>query len=137
MKKDSKGATAPEMIAFLKECLEPEFGNAMLRFSRPHLGDEDGFILSYNSVPAGTDGVAVLNTWATPKFSIHGAPGARWDWDGHTTKVKLEMFSGSVYSGRQFGKGESIKLRSKTGTPEQVITYLVRFFMENKAILLP
>jgi hypothetical protein len=129
-------ATAVEMIAFCKECLEPDFGHAMLRFGRHHLGNEDGFHVLYNSVPKGTTGVAVDNAFSTPKFSISAATGEKWPWDGEVSKVKLEMFSGSVHEGKSF-RGPKVPFRAKTGTPEKVLEYLVAFFMEHKDALLP
>jgi hypothetical protein len=134
-----EGATTEEMIAFLKECLEPDFGHMMLNFSRTHLSDRhDGFILSYNSVPKGTRGVDVLNTFATPKFSFFTPKNITWNWGESTSKVKVEHFSGSMYLDKSgdFTRGK-LQFRAKTGTPEQVLEYFVRFFLTNKEALLP
>lgn len=130
------GTTADEMIAFLADCLLPDFSHMMLNFSRQHLGDEDGVYVSYNSVPHGTTGVAVLNTWATPKFSIYAGKGESWPRGETCKKVQVKMFSGGVHRGHSF-RGLAVPFRAKTGTPEQVLEHLVRYFLENKDVLLP
>ena len=133
----SEGATADEIIEFIRECLEPDFGHMMLRFSKQHLGNQDGVYVFYNSVPKGTRGVDVDNAFSTPKFSIYAAKGERWPSDGPApAKVKVELFSGGVHRGKSF-RGESVPFRAKSGSPEKVVEYLVHFFMENKDALLP
>jgi hypothetical protein len=133
----SEGATADEIVVFIRECLEPDFGHMMLRFSKQHLGPNDGLIIAYNSVPKGTRGVDVDNAFSNPKFSIWAAKGERWTKDGPApAKVKIEMFSGGVHRGKSF-RGESVPFRAKTASPEKVVEYLVHFFMENKDALLP
>lgn len=133
----SQGATADEIIGFISQCLEPDFGHCILRFSKQHLGNQDGIIVSYNSVPKGTTGVDVLNTHSTPKFSIYAAKGLKWPKDEPApAKVKIEMFSGSVHEGKSF-RGPQVPFRAKTGTPEQVVEYLCHFFLAHKEALLP
>jgi hypothetical protein len=129
-------ATAVEMIDLLEGCLEPDFGRAMLRFTRPHLGEQDGFHLLYNSVPRGTTGVAVDNAFSSPKFSFYAAAGERWPWGGEVNKIKVEMFSGSIHEGKSF-RGPKVPFRAKTGTPEKVLEHVVKFFLEHKEALLP
>lgn len=136
LQQNQEGATAVEMMDFLEECLTPDFGHMMLRFGRPHIGEQDGFHVLYNSVPKGTRGVDVDNAFSSPKFSIYAAAGEKWPWREPVKKVRVEMFSGSVHEGKSF-RGPKVPFRAKTGTPEQVLEYLVRFFLEHKDALLP
>lgn len=141
--KDSGHVTADEIMNFLHECLDPDFGHMLLRIRRTTLGNSDGIHVLYNSVPQGTRGVDVDNAFATPKFSIEAAPGLRWKTNEPAPeKLKVEMFSGAIYLDKEpkFGSGQKLstmKFRAKTGTPEQVVEYLCRFFVENKGALLP
>ena len=129
-------ATAVEMMDFLESCLKPEFGHMMLRFRRPHIGEQDGFHLLYNSVPAGTRGVDVDNAFSSPKFSFYAPPGTKWPWREPVDKIRVEMFSGSVHEDKSF-RGPKVPFRAKTGTPEKVLEYVVKFFLEHKDALLP
>lgn len=129
--------TAEQLIAYIKESLEPDFGHAMLRFSRQHLANQDGFLVLYNSVLKGTTGVAVDNAFSAPKFSFYAAPGFKWlKGEPAPEKIKVEMFSGAIHLDKNY-RGPKVPFRAKSGSPEKVVEYFVKFFVDNKEALLP
>jgi hypothetical protein len=106
------------------------------------LGDHDSVMITYASVPAGAPELDALNAKTNPKWHIaevHSpARDQRWRLDGPApSKVMIEHFSGSIRRKNNWDKANKVVFRAKTGTPEQILRYLVDFFRKNREAFLP
>jgi len=124
----NKGPTAPEMAKIIYTSL-PEYHHMLLKSKQGQkLGDHDGVYVSYASVPKGSTELEALNAKWNPMFSITEAKGHSWYADGPSpAKVKIEMFRGSGPHG----------FRAKTGTPDAIMKYLVHYFKQGQAEMIP
>lgn len=135
--KNKEGATAQEIIDFLNECLEPEFGDMALQIDTgPRIGPEDSVYVRYAGVAKGSPRIDIENALSSGLFSIYAAPGEKWPRGGKApAKLKVEQVRGGLYQGTSFIGTPKILMRAKSGTPEKVVEYLIKFFMDNKSLM--
>ena len=130
--------TAQEFAEAVKAQLADFMHNNLRATQDRKLGDEDGIMVTYASVPRGSSELDSLNAQTTPMFHVTRAKGHAWPYDTPMpAKVKIEMFRGPVRTVNDWKPEHRIKFRTKSATPTKILKYLVDFFNDNKAAFLP
>lgn len=135
--KNKDGATAQEIIDFLKECLEPEFGDMSLEIDEgPRIGPDSSVFVKYAGVPKASPRLDKENAKSKGLFSIYAADGYKWPRGAASpAKLKVEHVRGGLYKGDSFIDTPKVMMRAKSGTAEVVVKHLIKFFMDNKALM--
>jgi hypothetical protein len=136
------GQTAKEIAAQIMLELKEFAGFKLHARQGLRLGNHDSVMITYASVPTGAPELDALNAKTNPKWHITEADKMtreqRWLLDGPApSKVKIEHFSGSIRRKNDWNKANNIVFRAKTGTPQQIVQYLVDFFRKNREAFLP
>lgn len=132
----AKTPTAAEMVRAILEKLKPHFGKMLLKVDTgAQIGPHDSVYVTYASVPQGSPEIAALNARSNPMFAIDGDSWTRGE--PAPAKVTVRHFRGNIdYSYSDPDRKKTIKFRTKTGTPDDVVEYLTDFFVKHKDALL-
>ena len=135
--KNKEGATAREIIDFLKECLEPDFGSMTLFIEEgPRIGPNDTVHVTYASVPREASRLDKMNALSSGRFVIFAPEGEKWlRGESAPQKLKVEMVSGALYKGNTAVGSEKVRMKAKSGSAEKVVEHLIKFFVDNKALM--
>jgi hypothetical protein len=117
---------ANEMIRGLRAALEPLYGRYVFKVDLGgNLGDTDSVHVTLATVPKGSPEIDCTNAKARIMVSIAGADHAMNGWvRGGDAPSELTV--------SQF-RGGPLKLRKKTGAPDVVVEYLIKWFVKNKS----
>ena len=118
----AESVSAKDMVEDLKKALDPVFRDWTFRVkAEDNFGQVQTIHIIYASVPKGSPELEALNAKQSLMLSIEGRP---WEVGGPApAKVKVSKFRGET------------KFRAKSGSPKQVVTYIINWFKKNEKVL--
>jgi hypothetical protein len=114
--------TGPEMEAAIRTALEPRYHDRFLVVKYTE-GIAPSLWLHFANVPRSAPDLDRWNAKYHMKISVFGVPATQKPWTPIPPRLKVETSIGP--------RG---LFRAKTGTPQQIVDYLIKFFTTNDAL---